>query len=284
MARQLRLDFAGGVHHVTTRGNERRPIFRSDADRRMFLQLLGVATKRFHWIVAAYVLMTNHFHLLIETPEANLSRGMQWLAGAYAMWFNRRHGRSRHLFQGRFHSFLIDRDEYFAEVLRYVVLNPVRAKMVAHPGEYRWSSYRATAGSEAAPEWLDTSAALAPFETSHGSAEIGEAHWGHTFEIRFYRCGSTHGSSDRLKSPRFRAPVRRAVYAEKISSVLQRCRGNLGAWPDSFVSISPAPFITSPPVVTNAAPFSAATQTVACSFSSSAWPQNASTGASLLTS
>jgi REP element-mobilizing transposase RayT len=85
----------------------------------MFLQLLGVAAKRFHWIVSAYVLPTNHFHLLIETPEANRSRGMQWLAGAYAMWFNRRHGRSAHLFPGRFHSFLIDRDEYFAEVLRY---------------------------------------------------------------------------------------------------------------------------------------------------------------------
>jgi putative transposase len=150
MARQLRLDFAGAVHHVTTRGNERRSIFHSNEDRRMFLQLLGVAAKRFQWIVAAYVLMTNHFHLLIETPEPNLSRGMQWLAGAYAMWFNRRHGRSGHLFQGRFHSFLVDRDEYFAEVLRYVVLNPVRAKLVAHPADYRWSSYRATAGLERA--------------------------------------------------------------------------------------------------------------------------------------
>jgi putative transposase len=138
----------------------------------MFLQLLGMAAKRFHWSVAAYVLMTNHFHLLIETPEANLSRGMQWLAGAYAMWFNRRHGRSGHLFQGRFHSFLIDRDEYFAEVLRYVVLNPVRAKLVAHPADYRWSSYRATAGLTATPEWLDTSAALAAFATARGSAEI----------------------------------------------------------------------------------------------------------------
>lgn len=170
MARPLRLDFAGALHHVTSRGNERRLIFRSDGDRRAFLDLLGKAAVRFNWIVYAYVLMTNHFHLLIETPEPTLSRGMHWLNGCYADWFNRRRRRSGHLFQGRFHSYLIERDSYLAEVLRYVVLNPVRARMVEHPEAYRWSSYRATAGLTPAPDWLALDAALASFGSDHSSA------------------------------------------------------------------------------------------------------------------
>jgi REP element-mobilizing transposase RayT len=161
MARPLRIEFAGALYHVTSRGNERRSIFRNDGDRRMFLTLLGQAVKRFHWSVTAYVLMTNHFHLVIQTPEPNLSRGMQWLNGTYAAWFNHRHQRAGHLFQGRFHAFLVEKEAYFAELLRYVVLNPVRAKMVVRPEDYRWSSYRATAGLEVAPAWLDVASALA---------------------------------------------------------------------------------------------------------------------------
>jgi putative transposase len=102
MARPLRNEFAGALYHVTSRGNERRAIFRNDHDRRTFLSFLGVAATRFGWSVSAYVLMTNHFHLIIQTPEPNLSRGMQWLNGTYADWFNRRHKRAELLFQGRF--------------------------------------------------------------------------------------------------------------------------------------------------------------------------------------
>jgi REP element-mobilizing transposase RayT len=170
MARQLRLDYPGAVHHITARGNERRPIFRCDRDRLLFLQLLGETVRRFGWSVTAWVLMTNHFHLVVETPDANLSRGMQWLMGAYAMAFNRRHRRSGHLFQGRFHSFLIDSDAYLAEVLRYVVLNPVRAGIVDDPAKYRWSSYRATAGLNDAPEWLDRQKALQFFGDDKATA------------------------------------------------------------------------------------------------------------------
>ncbi|HYK03654.1 MAG TPA: transposase [Thermoanaerobaculia bacterium] len=170
MARPLRLDLAGALHHVTSRGNERRNIFRSNRDREAFLQLLADAVKRFRWSVTAWVLMTNHYHLVIQTPEANLSRGMQWLNGTYADWFNRRHNRSGHLFQGRFKSFVID-TEYSAEVLRYVVLNPVRAKFVARPQEYRWSSYRATAGLEAAPPWLDLAAVYVQFDADPAAAQ-----------------------------------------------------------------------------------------------------------------
>jgi putative transposase len=163
MARPLRLEFAGATHHVTSRGNERRNIFRNDVDRKTFLQFLGEATDRFGWSVTAWVLMSNHFHIVIQTPEANLSRGMHWLNGRYASWFNVRHRRCGHLFQGRFDSTLIDHENYFSEVQRYVVLNPVRAGLAARPEDYRWSSYRATLGMDAAPKWLAVEAALSPF-------------------------------------------------------------------------------------------------------------------------
>jgi putative transposase len=155
MARPLRIEFADALYHVTSRGNEQRPIFRTIRDRQQFLVFLGKAVKRFGWSVTAWVLMTNHFHLVLQTPEPNLSKGMHWLNSAYANWYNRIHGRCGHLFQGRFKALLVDQEAYFAEVLRYVVLNPVRAKMCERPEDYRWSSYRATAGLENAPEWLD---------------------------------------------------------------------------------------------------------------------------------
>src|ERR1019366_3668191 len=129
MARPLRLEFADALYHITSRGNERRAIFRTNRDRKTFLTVLGAAALRFGWSVTAWVLMTNHFHLVLQTPEPNLSKRMQWLNSAYANWFNRVHGRCGHLFQGRFKALLIDREAYFADVLRYVALNPVRAKM-----------------------------------------------------------------------------------------------------------------------------------------------------------
>lgn len=155
MARPLRLEHQGAAWHITARGNERRNIFRSDADRRMFLALLAVAVKRFRWSLRSWVLMSNHYHLVLVTPECTLSRGMHWLGSAYAQYFNRRHHRVGHLFQGRFKAILIEKQDYLNEVLRYTILNPVRAHMVERPEEYRWSSYRALAGLEAIPDWLD---------------------------------------------------------------------------------------------------------------------------------
>jgi REP element-mobilizing transposase RayT len=172
MARQLRIEFPGAVYHVTSRGNERRSIFRSDRDRKAFLDFLGSTAQRFGWSVTAWVLMNNHFHLMIQTPQPNLSRGMQWLKGSYAGWFNDRHERSGHLFQGRFKAFLIEKESYFAEVLRYVVLNPVRAGIVQQPEAYRWSSYRATAGLDDAPDWLDVKAALEAFSDDRADAQL----------------------------------------------------------------------------------------------------------------
>jgi REP element-mobilizing transposase RayT len=137
MARPLRLEFADALYHVTSRGNERRPIFRTIRDRQQFLLFLGIAVKRFGWSLTAWTLMTNHYHLVMQTPDPNLSKGMHWLNSRYANWFNRTHGRCGHLFQGRFKALLVDREAYFAEVLRYVVLNPVRANLCARPEEYR---------------------------------------------------------------------------------------------------------------------------------------------------
>lgn len=172
MARQIRADFKGALHHVYNRGLDGRPIFGSDADRELFLDLLARAVSKFGWIVHVYTLMTNHFHLLIETPEGGLSRGMQEMLTNYVQSFNRAAGRKGHLFHGRFKSQLVEKESYLLELARYIVLNPVRAKMVERPEDYRWSSYRATAGLEAAPPWLTTSWLLAQFAPSGAEAPL----------------------------------------------------------------------------------------------------------------
>ena len=157
MARALRIEYPGAVYHITSRGNERRAIFRDDEDREQFLRFLADAVTRFGWILTEYTLMTNHFHLVLETPTSTLSRGMQWLNGTYAAWFNRKYGRSGHLFGGRFHAFIVEKEASYLELLRYVALNAVRAGLVERPEQYRWSSYRAMAGYEPAPDWLNVS-------------------------------------------------------------------------------------------------------------------------------
>src|SRR5688500_6443516 len=126
MARPLRLEHEGALWHVTSRGNERRAIYRNDEDRVLFLDLHGQAVTRFNWIVSDYTLITNHYHVTIETPERTLSPGMQWLNGRYAQRFTRRHKRSGHLCQGRFHGALVQKDSHDFELGRYVVLYSVR--------------------------------------------------------------------------------------------------------------------------------------------------------------
>lgn len=170
MARPLRIEFPGAVYHITSRGNERRAIFRANGDRNAFLGFLAITARRFGWSITAWVLMTNHYHFVVQTPEPNLSRGMQWLNGAYAGWFNHRYKRSGHLFQGRFKALLVEKEAYFRNVLRYVVLNPVSAKLVERPEAYRWSSYRMTAGLESSPDWFDSAAALDAFDDDRARA------------------------------------------------------------------------------------------------------------------
>lgn len=170
MSRPLRLDHAGALWHVTSRGNERREVFVDDQDRREFLSLLGRTVELFGWKLHAWVLMGNHYHLLVGTPEATLSRGMRQLNGDFAQHFNRRHGRDGHVFQGRFKAILVQREAHLLEVARYVVRNPVRAGLVTSPGDWPWSSFRATAALESAPEWLDTSFLLEQFGSRKGPA------------------------------------------------------------------------------------------------------------------
>lgn len=170
MARPLRIEYPGAVYHVTSRGNARADIFEDDSDRRLFLSILGQVVKRFNWICHAYCLMTNHYHLLIETPDGNLSAGMRQFNGVFTQAFNRNHGRDGHFFKGRFMAILVEKESHLLELCRYVVLNPVRAVMVKQPGDYNWSSYLATLGKQEKPEWLTTEWALSHFSPSLGQA------------------------------------------------------------------------------------------------------------------
>lgn len=163
MARPLRIEFSGAIYHVTSRGNARGKIFRDDTDREVFLARLAWVNARCKWICHAYCLMDNHFHLLIETPTSNLSRGMRQLNGIYTQQFNRRHRKVGHLLQGRFKAILVERDSYLLELTRYVVLNPVRAKKVRAPEDYAWSSFRSTLGLDPVPAGLSTDWLLGQF-------------------------------------------------------------------------------------------------------------------------
>jgi REP element-mobilizing transposase RayT len=155
MARRNRLQTASGLYHAGTRGIRRMPIFLADDDRDLFLAILGDVVKRFEWRCHAYCLMTNHYHLALTTPEANIGAGMHRLNGLYAQAFNRVHGFKGHLFEERYWSGLVETEEHVMNLMRYVVLNPVRAGMCALPHQWAWSSYRATAGLDAPPPYLD---------------------------------------------------------------------------------------------------------------------------------
>ncbi len=181
MTRPLRINLAGGWYHISARGNKRQAIYNDNRDRAHFLDLIGEMIERHQVRVHAYVLMTNHYHLLIETPEANVSQAIQWLNVSYSVWFNKRHESSGHLFQGRFHSVLVEKGAWGLEVSQYLHLNPVRvtglglgkadrkqynAGRRAEPSAeeegrwlavlrgYKWSSYGAYAGYERGAEWL----------------------------------------------------------------------------------------------------------------------------------
>jgi len=181
MSRFLRIEYPGAVYHVTSRGNERKPVFKDEQDRENFLNTLQHVNKRSNWICHAYCLMTNHYHLLIETPDGNLSLGMRQLNGVFTQLVNKRHGRTGYLLQGRYKAILIQKDSHLLEVCRYVVLNPVRAKMVEKPEDYQWSSYLATAGRAKPHPCLTTDWVLRQFGRKRGKAvqEYREfVHWG----------------------------------------------------------------------------------------------------------
>jgi putative transposase len=152
--RPLRKLEPGGIYHVTARGNRKERIFLADEDRELFQTLLARITIPLQWLIHAYCLMENHYHLVIETPEANLSAGMQRVNGRYAQAFNSRYALSGHLFQGRFYSVPVKSDDHLLELARYLALNPVRAGLCARPEDWPWSSCRAVLGLVNPPTFL----------------------------------------------------------------------------------------------------------------------------------
>jgi putative transposase len=170
MARPLRIEFPNALYHITSRGNRREAIYLDDSDRNNFLSIVSQVRDRFNWVVHSYCLMSNHYHLLAETPEANLSQGMRQLNGVYTQKFNHAHGRVGHVFQGRYRAILVQKDAYLLELSRYIVLNPVRAGMVRSARDWRWSNYRPTAGLAEVPAWLHADWLLSCFGQSRHRA------------------------------------------------------------------------------------------------------------------
>ena len=170
MARPLRVEYPGAFYHVINRGNAGENLFKGIRDREKFLEYLETAIERFSLKIYTYCLMTNHFHVLLETQLPNLSQAIQWVNVSYAGYFNRKYRRNGHLFQGRFKSILVDADEYLKQLSRYIHLNPVRANLVEHPDEYKWSSYSTITGKTKEPEWLESTWLLSQFGTKRKQA------------------------------------------------------------------------------------------------------------------
>ncbi|HKI74758.1 MAG TPA: transposase [Pseudomonadales bacterium] len=163
MSRPVRIEYPGAHYHVTSKGIDQRAVFLDDEDRAVFLNVIDNVVSRFGWLLHGYVLMADHYHLVVEVPGANLSKGMRQLNGVYTQHFNRRHQTDGSLFQGRFRSILFEPDNYLLPLCRHVVLNPVRVGSTGSAHSWRWSSYRATAGSTKLPGWLHVDAILGSF-------------------------------------------------------------------------------------------------------------------------
>lgn len=171
MGRPRRLEYHGAFYHVMSRGNGGQVVYRRQRDFSSFLTCLGEACERYGLLVHSFCLMTNHYHLVIETPHGNLSAAMHWLNSSYATRFNRHHRQHGHLFRGRYKSLLVDADAYLTWLSRYIHLNPVRGRMTAAPAEYRWSSYRSFVDRARIPEWLQTGLVLSRFGRLRGAAQ-----------------------------------------------------------------------------------------------------------------
>ncbi len=170
MSRPLRLEYPGALYHITSRGNAQAPIFLKDEDREHFVHLLKDEVIQQGWVCYAWCLMDNHYHFLIETPEGNLSRGMQRLNGRYTQSFNRKHGRDGHIFQGRYKAILVEKESHLLELCRYIVLNPVRAGMVEEVSRWAWSSYHDTLGNRMDSKWLAADRILELFSVNRKEA------------------------------------------------------------------------------------------------------------------
>lgn len=189
MARPLRLEFVGAVYHVTARGNEKKEIFRDNRDYHYFERLLKELPSRFGVIIHSYVLMKNHYHLLLETPEANLSKSMHYLNTAYTGYFNWRQRRVGHLFQGRYRAILVEKEDYLLILSRYIHLNPYRAGITAKPEKYRWSSYPGYINNAKQKEWVNYDWILNRFGENLGYAR------------RRYKEFAFEGPNEKIENP-----------------------------------------------------------------------------------
>jgi REP element-mobilizing transposase RayT len=217
MARPLRIEFEGAIYHVCARGNAREDIFRTEADRVRFLKLLEQSVERFAGAVFCFVLMSNHFHLVVRTARPNLSAWMQWLSVSYSVYFNRRHKRSGHLFQGRYKSFLVDTGEYLLSLSRYIHLNPVRGRLIGQgtPAErrerlreFKWSSYRGFAGLTKSFPFVDESMVL---DELTGSAKNGRIEY-----RRFVEEGLVREIDNPFEAVKWQAALGRETFLRKI--------------------------------------------------------------------
>lgn len=164
MSRAWRIEYEGAYYHLMSRGNDGKDIYLDDNDRHLFLETLSEMSERFEVDIFAYVLMTNHYHLLVQTRRANLKKTMHWLGTTYTRRFNNRHGKSGHLFQGRYKSILVEDDAYITRLSCYIHRNPLRAKIVRRLAEYPWSSYPVYAYGRKNPDWLSTDLILSYFK------------------------------------------------------------------------------------------------------------------------
>jgi putative transposase len=171
MARPLRIELAGGLYHVTSRGDRREDIYLGDADREAWLAVFAQVCARFNWRCHAWCQMTNHYHIVVETAEANLAQGMRQLNGVYTQHVNRTHNRVGHVFQGRYKAILVEKEGHLLELARYVVLNPLRAGMAQNVADWPWSSYGAMVGTATCPDWLETDWFLGQFSPLRETAQ-----------------------------------------------------------------------------------------------------------------
>lgn len=170
MTRPLRLEFAGALYHVTSRGDRCEDIYKDAFDRIAWLEVLHQVCDRCNFVVHSFCQMNNHYHLMVETVDGNLVRGMHLLNGLYARYFNRRHHLVGHLFQGRYHAILVQKESYLLELTRYIVLNPLRAYLVHRLDDWEWSSHHHVVGLKPVPPWLETDWLLGHFGTTRASA------------------------------------------------------------------------------------------------------------------
>ncbi|MBI4432983.1 MAG: transposase [Candidatus Omnitrophica bacterium] len=230
MPHPLRLEFPGAVYHIYSRGNERKDIFRSSQDYELFLNILAEAALTFDGLVHAYCLLPNHFHLLLETKDSNLSQVMKRLLGLYTVRFNKKHQRSGHLFQGRYKALIVDKDAYFLQLSRYIHLNPVKAKLAKVPEAYRWSSMRHYL-KEKSPQFLFRDFTLGSFNSSEAYRQFVMEGLSQALDpFKDAMAGALLGTEDFLEKLKARITKKanqfhgkEALFRKPLPDILKRC-------------------------------------------------------------